>query len=317
MSLNIPTKSSSRAGRFKKKLVSPEGLVVEAPQIEAKMAPILELFNQQKITDAELTACYLIAVLSHRYPGSWAGSKIKQPLTTHTMPFKTQELCRHLEFEKNVLERLKQVETIGDLLAQCAFRSTPLAVNRSILEWSKGNYKLELMFRIPSPREVLQQQKVGRRCVTLLTKKEDTSLYILGERDALSFTMHDLIHADHFYRDLEVYEGQLGFYALLENCYEQGHFDELWGNRKFRDEFEYLISDMNAYAVHLMKCLKSAMIHYHPKRDEFFIEWIQKLELSPQEEQSLKLLNSKEYSAEVRDATILSWLNKYRVKGLT
>ena len=296
MSRTTPNKSSSRAGRFKKKLVSENELLLESPIIRAKLAPFLELFSSLQISEAEFTASYIILFLSHRFPGAWLGSAGKfesvSGISWKELPF---------QFEPNIMKRLQNVNSLMDIFAGHALKSTPLSVNRAILEWNKGKYGLELMFRIPRPHEVLQQQKNGRRCVTTVVD-EKISRYILGERDALSFTMHDLIHADHFYFHNECYEGQLGFYGLLDKTIS--YFD--LSNKDFADEFEYVIADMNAYAVHLMKCLKSAMIHYF--NEEYFQGWLTDLDAPL----ALYALNTDAYSPEVMDAEILAWLAKYK-----
>ncbi len=201
MTQRIDIKSSSRAGRFKKKLVGPEELKIEAPAIENKMSALIEMWKAQKLTDAELTTAYIIQVLSHRFPGTWLGSKLTSSIPEN-MSAKIQD-C-HFVFEPNIQRRLQTINTLGELLNNFSFRSTPMSVNRSLLSWSTESYPLKLMFRIPSSEEVLRQQKMGSRCVTLLTEAQKTQTYILGERDALSFTMHDLIHADHFYQHDEL-----------------------------------------------------------------------------------------------------------------
>jgi hypothetical protein len=185
-----------------------------------------------------------------------------------------------------------------EIFANYALKSTPFAVNRAILEWSYGNYGLELMNRIPMPIEVLNQQKRGRRCVTTIVDHR-ISKYILGERDALSFTMHDLIHADHFYHNNECYQGQLGVYGLLASSID--YFD--LSNDKFAAEFEYIIADMNAYAIHLLKCLKSAMVHYFSI--DYFNSWCSLIS-APAE---LYTLNSADYVPAEMDAVILRWLD--------
>ena len=292
----LPNKSSSRAGRFKKKLVTELELLSEGPVMLAKVAPFHELFVSKKITQAEFTACYIILYLSHRFPGQWLGS-LKEIRKTPGVPWRSLPF----QFEPNILKRLEGIETVQEIFASFALKSTPLTVNRAILEWSDGKYGLEMMFRIPWPSEVLEQQKMGRRCVTALVDSR-ISKYILGERDALSFTMHDLIHADHFYFHNECYEGQLGFYGLLAETL--GYFD--LSNEKFAAEFEYLIADMNAYAVHLMKCLKSAMIHYFS--EEYYVGWLAPLDAPV----ACRLLNTSEYVPEEMDKDILAWLSRYR-----
>src|SRR5262245_5462029 len=161
MSAILPNKSSSRAGRFKKKLVSEDSLQAEAPVIMARLAPFQEYFSSSKISQAEFTAAYILVYLSHRFPGSWLGSRT-QVTKVHGVPWRSFPF----NFEPNILKRLEEVETLQEIFASFALKSTPLAVNRAILEWSAGNYNLELMFRIPMPAEVLNQQKFGRRCVT-------------------------------------------------------------------------------------------------------------------------------------------------------
>lgn len=285
-----PIKSSSRAGRFKKKLVSEEELLIEAPLILAKVAPFPNLLSA-----ADFCAAYLLVYLSHRYPGNWLGSKkefVKTPgVKWRDLPF---------QFEANIVRRLEGIETVNEIFASFALKSTPLTVNRAILEWSAGRYGLELMFRIPYPHEVLTQQKMGRRCVTTLVDHR-ISKYILGERDALSFTMHDLIHADHFYHHNECYEGQLGFYGLLDKTIS--YFDLT--NEKFAAEFEYLIADMNAYAIHLLKCLKSAMLHYFS--EDYFRGWAQPLNAPA----ALFTLNTPDYSPVPMDEELLAWLKNF------
>jgi hypothetical protein len=296
MDLILPNKSSSRAGRFKKKLVTEEILLSEAQPIQVKVAPFLELLASGKLTQVDFTACYLLTYLSQRFPGTWLGSKKasqkEMGLSWRDLPF---------VFEHNILRRLENVASIYDIFAGFALKSTPLAVNRAILEWSKGIYGLELMFRIPQPSEVLTQQKTGRRCVTTIIDHR-LSKYILGERDALSFTMHDLIHADHFYHHNECYQGQLGFYGLLDKSIN--YFD--LSHAAFSSEFEYLIADMNAYAIHLLKCLKSAMIHYFS--EDYFNGWC--ADLDPP--LGLYALITPAYNPEVMDSELLVWLEKFR-----
>lgn len=290
MTIDSHTKSSSRAGRFKKKLVTLDALTLEAPVMLAKVAPL-----QNLLTGADFVAAYIVMYLSHRYPGSWLGSK-KDTKKLSGIPWRELPFT----FEPNITKRLENIHSLNEIFANFALKSTPETVNRAVLEWGTGKYGLELMFRIPSPSEVLNQQKVGRRCVTAIADKR-MSTYILGERDALSFIMHDLIHADHFYYHNECFIGQLGFYGLLDKTIS--YFDLT--NEKFAGEFEYLIADMNAYPIHLLKCLKSAMVHYF--NEDYYLNWLKPLNAPL----GMTLLNTKEYSGEM-DAEILSWLDQYR-----
>ena len=311
MSRVMGLKISSRAGRFKKKLVSSEVLLIEAGPLEAKLAPLVATYKSGQLSASEFTAAYLITILSHRNPGTWAGAKRAKLNTPHHMPTLLKDLP--LKFEPNIQRRLEGITNLGDLFAQFAFKSTPEAVNRAILAWSHGDYRLELMFRIPTPQEVLDQQKQGRRCVTAIVQATQLKKYILGQRDALSFTMHDLIHADHFYHHNDSFQSQLGLYALLDFCMKQNHFEEHLKLNKFQDEFEYLIADMNAYAVHLLKCLKSALIFYHPEGENFFANWVLKITTDQNEQDALLELNTQTYDEKKQDAYLLKLLERYKL----
>lgn len=313
MNANTPNKSSSRAGRFKKKLVSEEFLQQEAPVIENKMKSIADQFQSGTVSSAEFTAIYIILVLSFRNPGTWLGAKRLEAVTpAHNLPYALENLLNH--FEPNIQRRLAGFKTIGEVFQYFAFKATPLSVNRSILGWSNGDYGLELMFRIPQPAEVLKQQKHGRRCVTVIHDKNRASKLILGERDALGFCMHDLIHADHFYHHNLTYQGQLGFYGFLDHCMNQNHFDDLLKIEKFESEFEYLIADMNAYAIHLMKCFKSALVHYHPQGMDFFHTWLANFDLNEEVKKALTDLNTEAYKGP-QDQVLLDFLELYRAKA--
>ncbi len=297
-------KSSSRAGRFKKKLVSADQLLTEASVIEERLAPIKTWLEQKNISEAEFTALSLVNTLAYRFPKTWLGAKSFSGLNP-SMPFPLQDLP--WTFEENIQHRLRDVGNLGELFSNFALRSTPLAVNRALLKWAEGHYALKLYFRILSPLEVLKLQREGERCVTVLTKKAELERFVLGERDHLSFTMHDLIHADHFYHENKFTQGQIGFYNLLARSIEAGHFDELLPNKEFAAELDYLISDMNAYPIHLLKCLKAAIEHYQSQSK--FDEWTERLGASPEVALALRVLNTKDYQAEVSDPKLLDFLD--------
>jgi hypothetical protein len=292
----LPNRSPLRAGRFKKKLVSESELKLEAKPVLEEFFSLHSLLIDSKITDAEFTASYILIYLNYRFPHKWLGAYKEGERVSGTnwrkIPFK---------FHPHILKRLERVESIQEIFSNFALKSTPSSVNRTIVEWSRGNYRPVLMFTIPKPPEVLMQQKAGRRCVTCIID-ERISSYILGERDALSFLMHDLIHADHFFFQNESYHGQLGFYGLLSKTYNYFKLN----HPKFSDEFEYIMADMNAYAIHLLKCLKSAMVYYFD--ESYFEKWC--TQLNPPK--ALSLLNTREYLPSVMDQELLSWLSQFR-----
>lgn len=116
--------------------------------------------------------------------------------------------------------------------------------------------------------------------------------------------MHDLIHADHFYFNNVCFEGQLSFYGFIKK--EKDFFTPLMVNPNFHHEFEYLIADMNAYAIHALKCLKSAIIHYGSL--DLFLNWIKSFSVKDE----LQRLCTENYIPERDDEKILKWLKTYK-----
>jgi len=300
--------SSSRAGRFKKKLVGPEALQDEAPILHRRISLLKSWLLEGRLTDQEFVGLSIIGTLSHRFPGTWLGAKIPVALAPSRLLFPISALPWDLE--PNVKKRLESFRTLGEVLAQFSLRSTPLSVNRTLLAWGNGAYRLRLFFHIPRPEEVLAQQVNGERCVTVLTEEKSISHYVLGERDHLGFTLHDLIHADHFFKDNDHYQGQMDFYRLLGLGMQTGAFEEALKQEEFEREFEYLISDMNAYPIHLMKCLKAALVHYSPEGEDYFSEWMKRSPFTERMHVALQVLNTENYQAERYDGIILEELRK-------
>jgi hypothetical protein len=91
---------------------------------------------------------------------------------------------------------------------------------------------------------------------------------------------------------------------------QEKYFEQHLVNEKFASEFEYLIADMNAYAVHLFKCLKSALIFHHTEGEIFFQGWTNKITQNNQEQEALTLLNTPSFTFQ-HDELLLQFLNKW------
>lgn len=231
----IVSHSKIRSGKFKKRNILEKNLPIEAKAIALKIAPWIELYKENKISAPHLTASIILEYLKFRRPHDWKGSLLS---TSQTLPHDSL-----IEWQF--------------LFGTRSLRSVPLPVNRALLSWEQGHYPLELMFKIPSPKQVLNLQKNGKRCVTVFFKESEIDHYILGERDSLGFILHDLIHADHFFHHNLMMKGQIGFYSQMSELIESKIIDELLKDSDYTGSFEYLISDMNAHPVHLWKGLKS------------------------------------------------------------
>jgi hypothetical protein len=124
--------------------------------------------------------------------------------------------------------------------------------------WLLNKWDIVLSFKIPNSYELLKLQTENKRVLTLIVDSKKVETHILGVRDPLSFAIHDLMHADQFFNNRESQIGQLGFYKFIYTQYKYSQLQELCeSNQVFNHEFEYVVSDMNAYIIHILKSFKS------------------------------------------------------------
>ena len=144
--------------------------------------------------------------------------------------------------------------------------------------WCAGKRPCVLLFRVPSPMEVLRQQAAGERVVTLFLTRAELSrrhssqlVYMQGgqshSKDPLEFTLHDLKHMEHFVNP-DTHLEQVGFFKAMLGLGAPG---EGAGPRAFFrsacrldqtlwHELEYVISDMNTCISHLMGYLLAKLL---------------------------------------------------------
>lgn len=204
---------------------------------EAVAAPLLyaearAAHAEGRIGDAEL-ACTYVAERVHRAAGSrWLQADRRPPHPVASPApavrlFAERELCR-----------------------------VPRAVPTALCAWSDGERPVDLLFRVPTARELLRLQARGRRCVSLL----DDGVSTAPHADGLAFAVHDLCHLEKF-MDPAHHTEQVGFFALLDRGLDHPRFaalqaslDALW-----IDDRDHVLADMNGSAVFLFLVLKNKL----------------------------------------------------------
>lgn len=243
----------NRSGSYKKILIA-EGLLGPNRQTLIKN---IDLITNCPIEPFELCTLYILLFLRIRHPKNWLQKK------TQFKPLSGEKLLLDIipeEFHLTPWEKSKLQDLCAkDLFAHFNLKGIPLAVNRTILKWAEGLWNIEVLAHIPSPRELLRMQVKNTRCITLTINHNEIDQLVLSSRDPLSFVLHDLHHADQFFNQDESLKGQLGFYFLVNQIYDRPQLKKsLKEDSQFKSEFEYVVSDMNAYVIHLFKCFKSA-----------------------------------------------------------
>jgi hypothetical protein len=277
----------NRTGSYKKILLGETHL---GPHREALIKNI-DLMTKLHLHPYELCTLYILLFLRIRHQKNWLQKKI------NFTPLPNEKKLLDLippEFNLTVweIEKLKDIG-IKDLYKNFNLKGIPQAVNRTMLNWAQNLWKIELLTYIPSPRKLLQMQVNKTRCITLTIKHDEIDSLVLSTRDPLSFVLHDLHHADLFFNQEESLKGQLGFYNLVNRIYDEPRIKQtLKNDQQFKSEFEYVVSDMNAYVIHLFKCFKSAFI----KSDEMlFSEVLQWWSMPPVVSAAAHRLNTPDF----------------------
>nr|BFD66284.1 hypothetical protein HAGR004_13060 [Bdellovibrio sp. HAGR004] len=266
-----------RAGRFRHRLLDDGFLKNQSALAHQCLQPFLELWRTKALSDAEMAAAYIAVFAFLRRPVDFLGGPHNQPLATlsEKPSFQASDFLRCLVGE--LPESLRQVKSLrrfahnGDFLTYfCAqsWRSIPLSVPQSLMAWQAGRYPLLLCSYVPTPFEVLSLQTQGQRCVSMLQTLDEMQSFVEEGRDVLGFIVHDLIHADHFFADPVKAAAQIHFSQHLAVIYALPKIQEmLKTDEVFKSEFEYLMSDMNSFPLHLLKTLKAILLGYFKRRE--------------------------------------------------
>jgi hypothetical protein len=166
-----------------------------------------------------------------------------------------QLLKNSTSFQRSpLLDEKPSSSPIMEFLRLYSWKGKSIRIRQSLFRWHRGQYPLVLWDHIPNPFELLKIQAEGKRVITVFKTALEWEQIHLG-KDAWNFIAHDLIHADHFFQNSELRQGQIQFYQKLL---------DLWNHnlitlaRKFcTEQFEYLISDMNSHPQHLKQTLSA------------------------------------------------------------
>lgn len=265
-----------RSGRFKNRLLTGEFLEKHGSDAHQCISRILPLWKSGELTDTEMAAIYILVFLILRRPHDFLGGAHNQnlPQFNSSKLHSGEKIISLVQSELpqsfasiRSLRRLATTEPFLDTLCRLSWRSIPLAVARALMAWQAGTYPLQLLTHIPSPEEVLKMQADGKRCVSMLIKKDEISNFVENNRDVLGFIVHDLLHADHFFSDSVNAARQVHFSKKLIEVYQMPQIQQmLKTDEEFKREFHYLMSDMNSVPFHLIKTFKAILLGHFKRQ---------------------------------------------------
>lgn len=228
---------------------------------EAKqLAPVIQKFHQRLLdgllTPAEFVGLYVIAYVQLRNPNGWLVKLGRSNVPTSSM----NDLADGtLSSRVSRCLRRHPDTTLHEIFSGQLLK-IPISATSALHSWLRGEYPLQLVTYMPTPKEVLDMQCAGTRCVTVFVQPEELAKTCEG-KDALAFLLHDLIHASNLFSDQSSFRQQVGFLRAMRKGLETGILQPLIsGDPVFAFDIDYLTSDMNASCVHLVEFLKAKWI---------------------------------------------------------
>lgn len=144
-------------------------------------------------------------------------------------------------------------------LSVIKIKAIPESALSGIYGYLNGRYNLEILCYEPIPLEVLKLQIQNKRVLSFQDDFEHWPDKKYGERDVLSFLLHDFIHAEHFFSNAAKHRSQIGFYKCIHKILSENLLAEHLLIARFNNQFSYLISDMNSHVIHLLKTFKAIL----------------------------------------------------------
>lgn len=266
-----------RAGRFRHRLLDDEFLKNHSPLAFEVVQKFVPLWKDKTLSDVEMAALYIFVFSFLRRPKDFLGGVHNQSLdhtgasckqtSSQIMNMLRDQLPSSLKDQKS-LQRMHSSKPFVEHFCSLSWRSIPLSVGQSLCAWSSGRYDLRLLTDIPSPGDVLSMQAQGQRCISMLLEKDQICHFVEEGRDVLGFIIHDLIHADHFFADPIKAHAQIFFCQKLLTVRGLPQIETmLKADPLFRNEFHYLMSDMNSVPLHLLKTLKAILLGFYKRRE--------------------------------------------------
>jgi hypothetical protein len=227
-------------------------LKIEAETLLPVLSHCVQLHVDGGISSSDLAGVFILCYLGLRRPRSWSNGALKSTVSSSfalaiQSSIPSSARISYIPGLLDILGKEYLIKKIGkggdpkfcadDIIIITVLsifdqlqlsgikKNTGDYVNRSIVCWAYGLRPFYLMFRIPSPLEVLLQQADGKRVITMFTTKKDLErkhiamLYYMDgmqnhAKDSLEFLLHDMKHMEHF-TDASIHYEQVGFFRCM------------------------------------------------------------------------------------------------------
>ncbi len=192
------------------------------------------------------------------------------------MPFSDKERAKITKS----FATIQKEPTVINLYRYFSVNSIPHYVNEFIVNWGKdrftipilsrikittaaGRRPVELFFDMPTAQQILDQQIIGKRCLTIFVKKEELNKTIkdpyppFEEKTVLKFMVHDIQHMEKFVEP-KLYSEQVATFSLLKRVPSHPFFANY--DKQWQEDYDHAISDMNTCCTHTLMFFKAKWI---------------------------------------------------------
>jgi len=218
----------------------------------------------KKLNSSQKVQAWVITLSLLRRPDDWFGGFRKNLfIASADVSFSHPLILSDLATPSSPLQFSEKLAGLNlfQIANEVKIKALPETALRALTCLTKQRYPLQVVTQVPTPKELLQIQLEGKRIISFNEDFKTWPHTLYHGRDFLSFMIHDLIHADHFFATPANRAGQLGFYRCIQMILEDQNLQTLLSDSVFNEAFEYIISDMNSHPVHLFKTLHARVLH--------------------------------------------------------
>lgn len=231
-----------------------QNLATEALKVQPILSYCEKLYKDGQMSSSDLAGIFILSYLGLRRHKSWSNGCLKNLISEslsltsciNSSRPSSVEICsipglfdildenyvkkRILKVYKNSLDedgipKITVLSIFDGLQLRGIKNNADDYVNRCLVNWAYGLRPVCLMFRIPSPLEVLLQQSNRSRVITLfltleeLKRKHISMLYYMDgmqnhAKDSFEFLLHDMKHMENF-TDSSIHLEQVGFFRCF------------------------------------------------------------------------------------------------------
>ncbi len=238
--------------RFKNYLINTNSLAEEAIQLASQFEELQKITANLRLTPPEKVLIFVLIYLFQRRGDRWMMPSGQLVVGSGV---RIDALKDHWSF----LHTFKTTAHLLDVAVEYRIRLLPQAIFSVLWKWGRGECDLLLWDRVPTPFEMLDYQSKGQRIVTMDLQKAAQGELVDGQRDAFEFLLHDLLHADLFFKDQETHAQQRSFFSQLKEIILREKLLDVTDELFLRD-LAYLMADMNSHRAHLEAHFRAILI---------------------------------------------------------